>query len=71
MHMTDDTPVTFSLRLPADLAAELDALAEQQKRSRSNVIRYLLQEALFHEAGGLIERNSIPRKGAERVRMGK
>jgi predicted transcriptional regulator len=40
------TPVTFSLRLPADLAAKLDALAEDQKRSRSNIIRKILTEAL-------------------------
>ena len=43
--MTSD-PVTFSLRLPADLAEKLDALAAEQKRSRSNVIRMLLTKAL-------------------------
>jgi predicted transcriptional regulator len=42
-------PVTFSLRLPADLAAKLDALAEQEKRSRSNVIRMLLTQALVQK----------------------
>lgn len=43
--MTMD-PVTFSLRLPADLAAKLDKLAAEQNRSRSNVIRMLLTQAL-------------------------
>lgn len=41
-----EPPVTFSLRLPADLASKLDALAKKQGRSRSNVIRYLLTKAL-------------------------
>jgi metal-responsive CopG/Arc/MetJ family transcriptional regulator len=39
-------PVTFSLRLPADLARDLDEMAARQGRSRSNVIRYLLTKAL-------------------------
>ncbi len=39
-------PVTFSLRIPAELAARLDKMAEEQNRSRSNVIRYLLTKAL-------------------------
>lgn len=48
--MSDD-PVTFSLRLPSDMAARLDKLAEKQNRSRSNLIRLLLKEAL--EARGV------------------
>lgn len=39
-------PVTFSLRLPADLAEKLDKMADKEKRSRSNVIRMLLTQAL-------------------------
>lgn len=49
MSPENPQPVTFSLRLPADLAAELDGLADRQKRSRSNVIRLLLREALMAE----------------------
>lgn len=58
-------PVTFSLRLPADLAEKLDAMAESQKRSRSNVIRYLLTKALAEDA----TRKRDLGKGAPRVRM--
>jgi hypothetical protein len=39
-------PVTFSLRLPADLATKLDEMAEEQKRSRSNLIRSILAQAV-------------------------
>jgi len=35
---------TFSIQLEADLLRKVDALAEQQSRSRSNQIRCLLLE---------------------------
>ena len=36
----------FSLRLPADLHAELEALAEQDTRSLNGEIVYLLRQAV-------------------------
>jgi metal-responsive CopG/Arc/MetJ family transcriptional regulator len=44
--MTNAEPVTFSLRLPAELAEKLDKIAEKEGRSRSNVIRLILTQAL-------------------------
>jgi metal-responsive CopG/Arc/MetJ family transcriptional regulator len=42
----NDPPVTFSLRLPAELAEKLDKMASEQKRSRSNLVRHLLTKAV-------------------------
>lgn len=35
-----------SVRLPAELLAQIDALAEEERRTRGNVIRLLLEDAL-------------------------
>ena len=35
-----------SVRLPAALLQEIDRLAEQERRTRGNVIRLLLEDAL-------------------------
>ena len=40
-------PVTFSL--PMDMLAALDAAAERQQRTRSNLLRVLLSQALSRE----------------------
>lgn len=62
--MNQTPPVTFSLRIPAELAAELDKMALTQKRSRSNLARMLLTDAL------LAKRASLTGDGAPRVTMG-
>jgi len=41
-------PVTFSL--PMDMLAALDAAAERQQRTRSNLLRVLLGQALSLES---------------------
>jgi metal-responsive CopG/Arc/MetJ family transcriptional regulator len=38
--------VGVSVRLPADLLEEIDRLAEEERRTRGNVIRLLLEDAL-------------------------
>ena len=38
--------VGVSVRLPASLLAEIDRLAEEERRTRGNVIRLLLEDAL-------------------------
>ena len=38
--------VGVSVRLPAALLEEIDRLAEQERRTRGNVIRLLLEDAL-------------------------
>jgi metal-responsive CopG/Arc/MetJ family transcriptional regulator len=43
-------PVTLSL--PMDMLAALDAAAERQQRTRSNLVRVLLGQALVPRAGG-------------------
>jgi hypothetical protein len=40
--------VVLSLRLPAKLVKRLDALAEEELRTRVNMIHVLIQEALDH-----------------------
>jgi metal-responsive CopG/Arc/MetJ family transcriptional regulator len=40
-------PVTLSL--PMDMLAALDAVAERQQRTRSNLVRVLLSQALSRE----------------------
>lgn len=49
-NANSDQPVTFSLRLPTDLADEIDRLAAKQKRSRSNMVRLLLAQVLRGDA---------------------
>lgn len=46
---------TFSVRLPDDLRAEVDRLAESQKRSRAYIIKeaveaYVAEQHAYHEA---------------------
>jgi metal-responsive CopG/Arc/MetJ family transcriptional regulator len=38
--------VGVSVRLPMDLLKEIDGLAEEERRTRGNVIRLLLEDAL-------------------------
>jgi len=38
--------VGVSVRLPAALLADIDRIAEQERRTRGNVIRLLLEDAL-------------------------
>jgi metal-responsive CopG/Arc/MetJ family transcriptional regulator len=45
-HMAQQDSVVLSLRLPAKLVKRLDTLAEQELRTRVNMIHVLLQEAL-------------------------
>lgn len=42
----EEGSVGVSVRLPATLLAEIDRLAEQERRTRGNVIRLLLEDAL-------------------------
>ena len=48
MAKTKEEPESLgvSVRLPATLLAEIDRLAEVERRTRGNVIRLLLEEAL-------------------------
>jgi metal-responsive CopG/Arc/MetJ family transcriptional regulator len=38
--------VSVSVRLPSSLLAQIDGLAEQERRTRGNAIRLLLEDAL-------------------------
>jgi metal-responsive CopG/Arc/MetJ family transcriptional regulator len=38
--------VGISVRLPSTLLAEIDRIAEQERRTRGNLIRILLEDAL-------------------------
>jgi len=38
--------VGVSVRLPVNLLEEIDSLAEEERRTRGNVIRMLLEDAL-------------------------
>lgn len=42
----DPESVGVSVRLPATLLAEIDSLAEQERRTRGNVIRIALEDWL-------------------------
>jgi predicted transcriptional regulator len=44
--MNNESPVTFSVRIPADLAGALERIAKAERRSKANVIRVLLTEAI-------------------------
>lgn len=41
----DDDTVTVTVRLPADLVARIDDEAQQETRTRSNLIRKKLEES--------------------------
>ena len=41
-----------SVRVEADLAKQVDALARRQQRSRSGLVRWLLEQALAAEEQG-------------------
>jgi len=41
-----------SVRVEADLAEQVDALARRQQRSRSGLVRWLLEQALAAEEQG-------------------
>jgi len=44
MKRTDIRTVAFSVRLPEDMKAELEKIAEQEHRSVNNVINLAVQE---------------------------
>jgi metal-responsive CopG/Arc/MetJ family transcriptional regulator len=44
--MTPDELIGLSIRLPQSLLAKIDALAEQERRSRGNLIRVLLERVM-------------------------
>ena len=43
--------VGVSVRLPSSLLVQIDRLAEQERRTRGNLIRLLLEDALKSRAG--------------------
>ena len=45
-EVKESESVGVSVRLPATLLAEIDRLAEQERRTRGNLIRLLLEDAL-------------------------
>jgi metal-responsive CopG/Arc/MetJ family transcriptional regulator len=42
----DAGSVGVSVRLPSTLLAEIDRIADQERRTRGNVVRLLLEDAL-------------------------
>ena len=44
--------VGVSVRLPAEMLKEIDRLADQERRTRGNMVRILLEDALEHRKGG-------------------
>lgn len=50
----DAGSVGISVRLPSTLLAEIDRIAEQERRTRGNAIRLLLEEALRQRGQGII-----------------
>ena len=46
----------MSVRLPADLLAQIDELAAKERRTRGNMVRILLEDALKERKGRRRER---------------
>jgi metal-responsive CopG/Arc/MetJ family transcriptional regulator len=44
--VTNDELMVLSIRLPQSLLAKIDALAEQERRSRGNLVRLLLERVM-------------------------
>jgi len=47
--MQNETVVTIPVRVPSEVAAKLDAIADREERSRSSLLRKIVKDALSRE----------------------